>query len=265
MAVPAVVAHDLGRRFGDVVAVADVSFEVAAGEWFALLGPNGAGKSTTLSMLTTMLKPGSGWAQIMGFDVLKQSAQVRASIGMVFQEPALDERLSARENLQIHAYLHNLPRRSIAPAITRALDWAGLQGTARRAVRTFSGGMKRRLELARTLMHEPKVLFMDEPSLGLDTQGRRDLWNRIAELREHGMTVIMTTHYLPEAEACDRIGIMDEGRLVAVGTPEALKQEVLEGAPGTLEDVFLKLTGRTIRPEEASARDRLLGFAGRGG
>jgi ABC-2 type transport system ATP-binding protein len=125
--------------------------------------------------------------------------------------------------------------------------------------------MKRRLELARTLMHEPKVLFMDEPSLGLDTQGRRDLWSRISELREHGMTVIMTTHYLPEAEACDRVGIIDGGRLVAVGTPEALKHEVLEGQPGTLEDVFLKLTGRAIRPEEATARDRLLGFAERGG
>ncbi|WP_018467497.1 ABC transporter ATP-binding protein [Calidithermus timidus] len=261
----AVECHELGRRFGAVVAVGGLSFGVAEGELFAFLGPNGAGKTTTLHMLITMLEPTSGWAKVVGFDVVRQAPAVRESIGVVFQEPALDERLSARENLEVHGVLYGLRGPGLKEAIAQALEWASLAEVARRPVRTFSGGMKRRLELARALMHTPKVLFLDEPTLGLDPQGRRHLWERIATLRGQGLTVFMTTHYLQEAEACDRVGIIDQGHLIALDTPAALKLKVLGKAEGSLEDVFLELTGRKLRDEEARPRDRLLGFARRGG
>ncbi|RIH87549.1 ABC transporter ATP-binding protein [Calidithermus roseus] len=257
--------HELGRRFGAAVAVEGLSFSVAEGELFAFLGPNGAGKTTTLHMLTTMLEPTSGWARVAGFDVVRQAPAVRESIGVVFQEPALDERLNARENLEIHAVLYGLRGPRLKEAIAQALEWASLAEVAHRPVRTFSGGMKRRLELARALMHTPKILFLDEPTLGLDPQGRRHLWERIATLRGQGLTVFMTTHYLQEAEACDRVGIIDQGHLIALDTPAALKLKVLGKAEGSLEEVFLELTGRKLRDEEARPRDRLLGFARRGG
>lgn len=255
--------RNLGFRFGETVAVEDLSLEVEAGELFAFLGPNGAGKTTTLHMLTTVLPPSSGSAQVAGLDVVRQAAAVRASIGVVFQEPALDERLSAWENLEIHAVLYRIPK--VKAAVTAALDWADLQEASRRLVRTFSGGMKRRLELARALMHTPKVLFLDEPTLGLDPQGRRNLWERIAALRGQGLTVFMTTHYLQEAEACDRVGIMDRGRLIALDTPATLKAKVTGNPQSSLEDVFIELTGRKLRDEEARPRERMLGFARRGG
>ena len=259
----AIACEGLGRRFGDVVAVDGIDLEVERGEFFALLGPNGAGKSTTLHMLTTMLLPTSGGARVAGFDVQRQAARVRERIGMVFQEPALDERLSARENLDIHAALYAIPRSG--GAIDRALEWATLAAEARRLVRTFSGGMKRRLELARALMHEPEVLFLDEPTVGLDPQGRRHLWESIAALRDRGLTVLMTTHYLEEAEACDRVGIVDHGRLIALGTPARLKADVAGDAERTLEEVFIELTGRALRDEEATPRARLVSFGRRGG
>ncbi|WP_119313989.1 ABC transporter ATP-binding protein [Calidithermus terrae] len=261
----AVECHDLSRRFGEAVAVDALSLAVEAGELFALLGPNGAGKSTAVHMLTTVLPPSSGWARVAGFDVVRQAAAVRESIGLVFQEPALDERLTARENLEIHGVLYGLRGPRLKEAIAQALEWASLAEAARRPVRAFSGGMKRRLELARALMHTPQVLFLDEPTLGLDPQGRRHLWERVATLRGQGLTVFMTTHYLQEAEACDRVGILDQGRLIAEGTPAALKLKVLGKAEGSLEEVFLELTGRRLRDEEARPRDRLLGFARRGG
>ena len=257
--------QELGRRFGTAVAVEGLSFSVNRGELFAFLGPNGAGKTTTLLMLTTMLEPTSGWARVDGFDVVRQAQSVRERIGVVFQEPALDERLTAWENLEIHGVLYGMRGSRLREAIAQALEWADLAGVARRPVHTFSGGMKRRLELARALMHGPKVLFLDEPTLGLDPQGRRHLWDRIASLRTQGLTVFMTTHYLQEAEACDRVGIIDGGRLIALDTPSALKLKVLGTTEGSLEDVFLALTGRKLRDEEAKPRDRLLGFARKGG
>ncbi len=261
----AIECENLGRRFGEVTAVDDVSFSVNEGEFFALLGPNGAGKSTTLHMLTTVLRPTQGQAKVCGFDVVKESQGVRSSIGMVFQEPALDDRLSARENLEIHAALYNIPKNEVKARVEHALEWGSLTNESRRIVRTFSGGMKRRLELARALMHEPKVMFLDEPTVGLDPQGRRHLWESIAALRKEGLTVFMSTHYLQEAEECDRIGIMDKGKLIALGTPAELKVKVMGTLQSTLEDVFITLTGRQLRDEEATPRARLLSFGKRGG
>jgi ABC-2 type transport system ATP-binding protein len=261
----AIECQDLGRRFGKVTAVEGVSFGVKEAEFFALLGPNGAGKSTTLHMLTTMLEPSTGHARVLGFDVRRQAHEVRSTIGIVFQEPALDDRLTARENLEIHAVLYGLLRTQVKVRVERALEWATLTEAAPRLVRTFSGGMKRRLELARALMHEPKVLFLDEPTLGLDPQGRRHLWEHIAALRQEGLTVFMTTHNLQEAESCDRVGIIDQGRLIALGAPAELKAKVGGSKERSLEDVFIELTGRQLRDEEATARTRLLGFARRGG
>jgi len=259
------VANGLGRRYGSIVAVEGVTFSVAAGEFFALLGPNGAGKTTTLHMLTTLVIPTSGSASVMGFDVVKRAQDVRRHLGMVFQDPALDDRLTARENLEIHAVLYGVRRVDRRDAIERALDWASLSEHGDRRVRSFSGGMKRRLELARALMHGPKVLFLDEPTIGLDPQGRRHLWERIAALREQGMTVLMTTHNLPEAEACDRVGIMDNGKLVAIGAPTDLISELGGRADSDLEDVFIALTGKQLRDETATARDRMVSFAKQGG
>lgn len=263
METPAIECQGLGRNFGSFAAVKELSFSVERGEFFALLGPNGAGKSTTLHMLTTMLRPTRGHARVSGFDVQRQAQEVRSVIGMVFQEPALDERLSARENLEIHAALYRIPRVQTKARLEQALEWASLLPEARRLVRTFSGGMKRRLELARALMHEPAILFLDEPTLGLDPQGRRHLWESIAALRGQGLTVFMTTHYLSEAEACDRVGIIDHGDLIALGAPSELKAK--EGEGSSLEDVFIALTGRQLRDEGATPRARLLSFARRGG
>ena len=261
----AIACQGLARSFGEVEAVIGVDLQVREGEFFALLGPNGAGKTTTLHMLTTLLRPSGGEARVLGFDPVREASAVRERIGMVFQEPALDERLSARENLGIHAALYGIPRAETKERIDRALNWAELKGASHRLVRTFSGGMKRRLELARALMHEPSLLFLDEPTLGLDPQGRRNLWEHIAALREEGLTVFMTTHHLQEAEACDRVAIIDRGRVVALDTPAALKAQVLGSSEGSLEDVFLELTGRELRDEGATARERLLSFARKGG
>jgi ABC-2 type transport system ATP-binding protein len=261
----AIECRDLGRRFGTVAAVAAVTFAVREGEFFALLGPNGAGKTTTLHVLTTVLRPSSGAASVLGFDVVRAAREVRARIGMVFQEPALDERLTAAENLQIHAALYGMPRRAATERLDWALGWAALEEVGARTVRTFSGGMKRRLELARALMHEPRVLFLDEPTLGLDPQGRRHLWDRIAELRLEGLTVFMTTHNLVEAEACDRVAIMDRGQLVALGSPERLKGEIAGRSEADLEEVFFRLTGKQLRDEDATPRARLLAFGRTGG
>lgn len=260
---PAISCTDLGRRYGDVAAVEALSFEVGRGEFFALLGPNGAGKTTTVHMLTTLTEPTSGRASVLGHDVQREAQEVRRSLGLVFQDPALDERLTARENLEIHAVLYDVPRRERADRVAEALSWASLSDAADRRVRTFSGGMKRRLELARALMHGPGVLFLDEPTLGLDPQGRRHLWERIEALRQEGMTVLMTTHYLHEAEACDRVGIIDHGSLVALGDPADLIERT-EGA-SDLEDVFLTLTGHQLRDEDAGPRALMKSYAARGG
>lgn len=261
----AIEARDIGRRYGNVTAVDGFSFDVQKREFFALLGPNGAGKSTLVHMLTTIIPPTSGTGSVMGLDVVKQAGEVRWKLGMVFQDPALDDRLTARENLEIHAVLYGVPRRQRGEAIERAIEWAQLTETGSRRVATFSGGMKRRLELGRALMHGPSVLFLDEPTIGLDPQGRRNLWDRIATLRDEGMTVFMTTHNLPEAAACDRVGIMDRGKLIEVGAPDVLIARHGGKEDADLEDVFINLTGRQLRDEVASARDRLVSFAKRGG
>lgn len=242
-----------------------MSFSVGPGEFFALLGPNGAGKTTLLHMLITLLAPTAGHAAVMGLDVVDEASAVRQTLGVVFQDPALDERLTARENLEIHAVLYGIARGDRRDGIEQALTWASLEEAGDRSVRTFSGGMKRRLELARAIMHAPRVLFLDEPTLGLDPQGRRHLWERIAALRADGMTVLMTTHNLPEAEACDRVGIIDRGKLIGIGPPDKLKAEHGGEGDATLEDVFIRMTGHQLRDEAATARDQIVSFGKRGG
>lgn len=262
---PVIECRGVTRRFGDCTAVYDVSFDVAAGELFGLLGPNGAGKTTTHRMLTTTLAPTTGTMRVAGFDVVAEARRVRDLIGVVFQEPALDDRLTAHENLHLHAVLYGLRPRFVGTRVQEALEWAGLNEHAGRPVRTFSGGMKRRLELARALLHEPRVLFLDEPTAGLDPQGRRRLWDQIGALRRVGLTAFVTTHNMPEAESCDRVAIIDTGRLLVTGSPAELKRRIAGRANTTLEDVFLDLTGRALRDEQATPRDRLLGFGRRGG
>ena len=248
-----------------VAAVNEMSLQVGSGELFGLLGPNGAGKTTLHRMLTTTLLPTAGTARVGGCDVVREAPRVRDLIGVVFQEPALDDRLTARQNLELHAVLYRIHPHWLPSRVREALAWAELAGDADRPVRTFSGGMKRRLELARALMHRPYVLFLDEPTAGLDPQGRRRLWDQVAGLREGGLTVFLSTHNMVEAEGCDRVAIIDHGRLLAVGSPAELKVLVTQRSDATLEEVFLELTGRGLRDEEATARDHLLGFARRGG
>jgi ABC-2 type transport system ATP-binding protein len=303
--------ENLVKKFGDLVAVNDVSFEVAPGEIFGFLGPNGAGKTTTINILCTLLKPTSGRAFINDFDVVRQQSQVRQSIGLVFQDPSLDERLTGMQNLRFHALVYNVPASVRNQRMQHVLEMVELWDKRNNFVRTYSGGMKRRLELARGLLHYPKVLFLDEPTLGLDPQTRNHLWSYILELRKReGTTIFLTTHYMDEAEKADRIAVIDHGELVALDTPERLKNMVgkdiisvktddndkaaeeirlryrtearidgdtliFEVSNGeqflpdfikefgtrivgvslrrpTLEDVFLKLTGREIREEEVS-------------
>jgi len=221
---PSIKVIGLTRRFGDLQAVRGVSFDVAAGETFGFLGPNGAGKSTTISMLCTLLRPTSGIAQVAGFDVTASQAEVRRRIGLVFQDTTLDDYLTAGENLRFHAELYGVPHPEAAQRIRDVLSMVGLWDRRDGLVRTFSGGMKRRLEIARGLIHSPRVLFLDEPTVGLDPQTRAHIWGYINDLRRREqVTMFLTTHYMDEAENCDRIAIIDEGEIVASGTPEALK------------------------------------------
>ncbi|MGB9111695.1 MAG: ATP-binding cassette domain-containing protein [Acidimicrobiales bacterium] len=218
---------ELAKRFGDVEAVRGVNFSVGSGETFGFLGPNGAGKSTTISMLCTLLRPSSGWARVAGFDVATEQEAVRQRIGLVFQDTTLDDYLTADENLRFHAELYGVPRAEAPQRIEDVLNMVGLWERRKNLVRTFSGGMKRRLEIARGLMHSPRVLFLDEPTVGLDPQTRAHIWSYINELRRtERITMFLTTHYMDEAEHCDRIAIIDEGRIVASGTPEELKAQV---------------------------------------
>jgi ABC-2 type transport system ATP-binding protein len=220
----AITVRALTKRFEQVEAVRGVSFEVAAGETFGFLGPNGAGKSTTISILCTLLRPTSGAASVAGFDVVAEPLRVRSRIGLVFQDTTLDDYLTAAENLRFHAQLYGVPRAQIATRIKDVLEMVGLFERRDSLVRTFSGGMKRRLEIARGLLHSPRVLFLDEPTVGLDPQTRSHIWEYINRLREREqITIFLTTHYMDEAEHCDRIAIIDSGELVASDTPDALK------------------------------------------
>lgn len=313
---PAIEVVDLVKRFEDFTAVDRLSFAVKPGEVFGFLGPNGAGKSTTIKMLCTLLQPTAGRAFINGFDVQRNPAAVRNSIGIIFQDFSLDDRITAAENLRFHCMIYHVPRAERNERIRSVLAMVDLVDRADTKVRNFSGGMKRRLEIARGLLHRPAVLFLDEPTVGLDPQTRENIWDHIAALRrEFGTTVFMTTHYMDEAEYCDRIGIMDHAQLIALDTPAALKaslggdrvrlrtadnpqtirllqrdhavaasdeQGVVsfqidrgnEFAPRllqdfpvavtsidivqpTLNDVFLKMTGRAIRDEGAGRTDKL--------
>lgn len=308
--------EDLARNFSGLWAVDGVSFNVQEGEIFGFLGPNGAGKTTTIKILCTLIKPTRGRAWINDFDVLKQHADVRRSLGIIFQDPSLDDRLTAYENLKFHAIIYKVPRKQRSTRIDRVLEMTELEDRRNDLVRYFSGGMKRRLEIARGLLHEPKVLFLDEPTLGLDPQTRNRIWNYLHDLRlTKKITLFLTTHYMDEAENCDRIAVIDFGKIIALDTPENLKRMVKgdivsirtendilaekelgekyrvvvkRDASGlhfemnkgeefipqlvkdstipitavsvrrpTLDDVFLKLTGREIREEAASEKDLL--------
>jgi ABC-2 type transport system ATP-binding protein len=220
----------LTKSFNSLTAVDELDIAVESGEVFGLLGPNGAGKTTTISMLCTILKPTSGTARVNGFDIVKEATQVRKSIGIVFQDPSIDDRLTGRENLYMHANLYGVPPSEQKNRIDRVLRLVELEDRADDILRTYSGGMRRRLELARGLIHFPKVLFLDEPTLGLDPQTREHIWTYVRELKKtHDITVVLTTHYMDEADRlCDRIAIMDYGRIIALDTPANLK-ETLEG------------------------------------
>jgi len=223
----AVEVENLVRRFGDFTAVDGVSFTVPPGELFGFLGPNGAGKTTTISILCTLLRKSAGHARVAGYDVETQRDAVRANIGLVFQEITLDDYLSAEENLRFHAVMYGVPPKEIEARMAPLLDMVGLADRRKQEVRLFSGGMKRRLEIARGLLHMPRVLFLDEPTIGLDPQTRFHIWDYVDELRAREQTTMfLTTHYMDEAERCDRIAIIDQGRIVAIDTPSALKASV---------------------------------------
>ncbi|MDI6817373.1 MAG: ATP-binding cassette domain-containing protein [Actinomycetota bacterium] len=219
--------NKLAKDYNGHSAVKGISFTVERGEIFGFLGPNGAGKTTTISMLCTLLRPTSGSATVAGYDIIKNRLAVRQSIGLVFQDPSLDERLTALENLKFHGMIYGIPRAERAHRIDEVLELVELSGRRHDLVRTFSGGMKRRLEIARGLMHRPRVLFLDEPTLGLDPQTRHHIWDYINQLRvDEGLTIFLTTHYMDEAEHCARIAIIDNGELIAIDTPEKLKLQV---------------------------------------
>jgi ABC-2 type transport system ATP-binding protein len=221
---PAISVRDLVKNYGEVRAVRGVNFEVAVGEVFGFLGPNGAGKTTTINMLCTLAKPTSGNARVAGHDVVSERDNVRRNIGLVFQDPTLDGYLTAAQNLRLHAELYGVQSDLVVPRMRQVMEMVGLWDRKDSVVGTFSGGMRRRLEIARGLMHSPRVLFLDEPTIGLDPQTRRSIWSYIRELKEREeITIFMTTHYMDEAEWCDRIAIMDHGEIVALDSPEALK------------------------------------------
>lgn len=306
--------ENLTKRFDGITAVNNISFEVEEGTIFGFLGPNGAGKTTTISILCTLLSPTSGRAFISGHDCMKEPAEVRRAIGIVFQDTTLDKDLTAYENLIFHAYLYDVPKDEMQNRVENSLKFVDLYERRSDLVKKFSGGMKRRLEVARGLIHKPRVLFLDEPTLGLDPQSRTNLWEFITKLPEkHNVTVFMTTHYMEEAEVCDRIAIIDKGKIIAMGSPEELKRTIggdvvylrttdnlnVKGEierllnlsvtekdgelymtcdmgdtcipemmrkigekvisvrlqRPTLNDVFLKLTGKAIREEEASPEE----------
>jgi ABC-2 type transport system ATP-binding protein len=225
----AIVTEQLTKRYGQLEAVAGIDLRVEKGETFGFLGPNGAGKSTTIGMLCTLIRPTSGSAKVAGFDVVHERDAVRRSIGLVFQESTLDNYLTAEQNLRFHAELYGVPRSLVADRLDEVLDLVGLADRRRSEVRGFSGGMKRRLEIARGLLHSPVVLFLDEPTIGLDPQTRSSIWDYINHLQaREGTTIFMTTHYMEEAELCGRIAIVDHGSIVALGTPDELKASVGE-------------------------------------
>ncbi len=236
--------HALSREFGSLRAVDALSIEVAEGEVFGLLGPNGAGKSTAIKMLTTLLPPSSGTADVAGFDIVRQAAEVRRVIGYVPQALSADGSLTGFENLLIFAKLYDLPRAEQGARVRSALDFMGLADSGDKLVRTYSGGMIRRLEVAQAMLHAPRMLFLDEPTVGLDPIARRAVWEHLAQIRaQSGMTILLTTHYMEEADSlCNRVAVMHRGKVAAIGTPDELKAS-LGQEDATLDDVFVHYTG----------------------
>jgi len=250
----AIETRNLSKKFKDLKAVDSVSLSVKQGELFGLLGPNGAGKTTFISMLATILKPSSGSANLCNYDIVRNQDAVRKCIGIVFQDPTLDDELYGSENLDLHGRLYHLNKKARQKRIKEVFSLVGLTQKAGIQTKNYSGGMKRRLEIARGLMHKPKVLFLDEPTLGLDPQTRRTIWNFIKKLKKEGTTIILTTHYMEEADyLCNRVAIIDNGKVISLDTPKKLKKK---NKAKTLEDVFLKYTGKFIRDESASSVDR---------
>ena len=251
---------NLVKTFGNFTAVDDVSFDVAAGEIFAFLGPNGAGKTTTIKMLTTLLHPTSGTIRLDGLDPRTHQNEVRKRFGIIFQDPSLDGDLTAWENMEIHGVLYHVPHKLRHQRAEELLKLFELWDRRGDQVKKFSGGMKRRLEIARGFLHTPKILFLDEPTLGLDPQSRNQLWNHVRRVNEsEGVTVFLTTHYMDEADrVAHRIGVIDHGKLVAQGTPKEIKEQT---STATLEEAFLALTGSTIRDESAGSADAMRQFA----
>jgi ABC-2 type transport system ATP-binding protein len=246
----------LTKKFGDFTAVDNISFDVADGEVFAFLGPNGAGKSTTIKILTTLLRPTAGSISVNGHDPVHDPDATRRSFGIVFQDPSLDDDLTALENMELHGVLYDVPRETRRTRSAELLRFVDLWDRRDSLVKEFSGGMKRRLEIARGLLHHPSIIFLDEPTLGLDPQTRNHMWTYLRELNAtEGTTVFFTTHYMEEADrVAGRIAIIDHGRIVAAGTPSELKART---ATSSLEDAFLTLTGTSIREESANPLDRM--------
>jgi ABC-2 type transport system ATP-binding protein len=247
---------NLTKKFDDFVAVDKINFFVEAGEIFAFLGPNGAGKSTTIKMLTTLLSPTEGEIQLAGYDPVKDPEEVRRSFGIIFQDQSLDDELTAWENMEFHGVLYGVPKKVRRERIEQLMKFVELWERKNSLVKEFSGGMKRRLEIARGLLHHPKIIFLDEPTLGLDPQTRNHMWNYLQDLnRNEGTTVFFTTHYMEEAEKiAQRIAVIDHGKIIAIGSPEELKSNT---HTGTLEEAFLELTGKTIRDESAGVSDQM--------
>ncbi|MGV8141463.1 MAG: ATP-binding cassette domain-containing protein [Candidatus Woesearchaeota archaeon] len=245
---------NVSKVFDKFKAVDDISFKVHKGEIFAFLGPNGAGKTTTIKMLTTLLKPTNGQIHVNGFDISKSEIAVRESFGIVFQDPSLDDELTAYENMEFHGVLYGVPKNVREKRIHELLHFVELWDRRDDIVKTFSGGMKRRLEIARGLLHHPLIFFLDEPTQGLDPQTRNHMWNYIKELnRQEGITIFFTTHYIEEAEeAATQVAIIDHGKIIAMGRPSELMRVT---RTKTLEKAFLKLTGKNIREESSSATD----------
>jgi len=259
----AIETRDLTKKYGNIIAVDKLNITIDYGEVFGLLGPNGAGKTTIISMLCTIINPSSGSATVNGFDILKKSADVRRSIGIVFQDPSIDDRLTGRENLQLHACLYDMPSELTKKRISDVLKLVELEDRADSAMKTYSGGMRRRLELARGLLHHPRVLFLDEPTLGLDPQTREHLWTYIENLaKTTEITIILTTHYMEEADQlCNRVAIIDYGKIKVADTPAklkaAMKGDVITIITSNSEKLAAKLTELRLTPQSDSSRDTI--------
>lgn len=248
--------HGLTKKFGSFTAVDNISFSVKRGETFAFLGPNGAGKTTTIKMLTTLLRPTSGTMLVNGYDPIHDQNAVRRSFGIVFQDPSLDDELTAYENMEFHGVLYKVPDGILEKRIEELLNFVELWDRKNDLVKHFSGGMKRRLEIARGLLHTPQVLFLDEPTIGLDPQTRNHIWKYLKDLNSNAnITVFFTTHYMDEAErVADSVAIIDHGRIITGGSPADLKKTT---NTNSLEEAFLSLTGKKIREEEAGSIDQM--------